>query len=453
MKKLYLSVAALLISHIAIAQSSSIETYRDIARYYTDRLYAVGIVGTVYENGEFQDFTVGLKDIATNEAIDETTFIELGSATKAFTGTLLAREVVLGTISLDQKVSEFYPEFNGTSVGDITIRELATHTSGLDRMPDNLIEHNGDLDPYKNYSPELLFEYLKGVTITEKTYVYSNTAVALLGQILQKISQKSYTQMVREYIQEPLGLDGLELEWTDELEQRISRKYKSTLEPEPYWTELNSMNATGIIKINLRSLKKFLLAQLYPEQLESPLREAIPLSHQIQAEAEEFKMGLGWFEDTLNGVPYINHNGSTEGFTTEFIFDVNNKRGLIYTSNTDLFSPGLCMIQVFTGTECSAPVDAPEIDDSKYIGTYQAAGPEGPINIEIARNQQYGFLYVIVGSEIHQRLFNVDETTLKTDGDLVVFNFDSELNGTMTDNWEGTETYPFVRLEAPSAAE
>src|SRR5690606_39296386 len=82
-------------------------------------------------------------------------------------------------------------------LGSITIRELATHTSGLPRMPTNLDSEDGDLAPYKDYTVEKLMEYLKTAVLGEKTYLYSNTAVALLTQIIDRKSTRLNSSHVK----------------------------------------------------------------------------------------------------------------------------------------------------------------------------------------------------------------------------------------------------------------
>lgn len=427
------------------ARALDVDDYRKLARQFTEESSAVGIIGTIYEYGKFHDFAAGTKDAAKRTPIDEDTLLELGSATKAFTGTLLARELVLGHLRLDQVVSEFFPELGGTPVGAITVRELATHTSGLPRMPDNLVDSDGDLAAYRDYSLEMLLEYAKGAVPGDKAYKYSNVGVAILSQILIVINRMSYSEMIRAFIQEPLGLDGLETDWSDAVAARLSMKYSSILRPEPYWTDLNAMNGTGIIKISVRSMKKFLLAQLYPEDLSPPLRDAILLSHQMFAATDDFKIGLGWFEDTINDVPYINHNGSTEGFSVECLVDVENERAFFVASNTDLLSPGLCLADLFTGAECAMPRTAPIADGAKYVGVYVAGAGDAQYEFEISVDDVYGFLYVTVDGDIEERLFYTDESTLETDAGTIVLKFNGDFSGELTDNWDGRQVMPFVR--------
>ncbi len=93
------------------------------------------------------------------------TIFEIGSATKVFTSLLLADMVQRGELALDDPVvkylpSSFFPvkmpERNGRS---ITLGDLATHTSGLPRLPTNMLPKN-PANPYADYSVEQLYHCL-----------------------------------------------------------------------------------------------------------------------------------------------------------------------------------------------------------------------------------------------------------------------------------------------------
>ena len=66
---------------------------------------------------------------------DATTQFEIGSITKALTGMLLADAVKYGKRSLETEVGDIVPSSQRTALGTVTMLELATHTSGLPRMP------------------------------------------------------------------------------------------------------------------------------------------------------------------------------------------------------------------------------------------------------------------------------------------------------------------------------
>src|ERR1700730_12808649 len=82
--------------------------------------------------------------LANGQAPDGNTVYEIGSVTKTFTATLLARAVLSGRVTLDTPVARLLPDFKIPSRGgrEITLGDLATHYSGLQRLPSNLRPKN-----------------------------------------------------------------------------------------------------------------------------------------------------------------------------------------------------------------------------------------------------------------------------------------------------------------------
>src|SRR5215469_16337775 len=75
------------------------------------------------------------------KAPDGDTVYEIGSVTKTFTATLLARAVLSGRVTLDTPVAELLPDFKIPSRNgkEITLGDLGTQHSGLPRMPSNFL--------------------------------------------------------------------------------------------------------------------------------------------------------------------------------------------------------------------------------------------------------------------------------------------------------------------------
>lgn len=98
----------------------------------------VGIVIGVVKGNETYFWSYGEKEFGKGVSVDPDTYFEMGSITKTFTATLLSMEVLNGSVSLHDPVSKFLNELDGLDAGKITLQELASHTSGLPRMPSTL---------------------------------------------------------------------------------------------------------------------------------------------------------------------------------------------------------------------------------------------------------------------------------------------------------------------------
>ncbi len=143
---------------------------------------------------------------------DDSTIYELGSISKVFTGILLADAVVSERVRLDEPIGELLPVLNtkNKEVGDsIQLRHLATHVSGLPRLPGNL-KPADPTNPYVDYDREKMVDFMSSVKPRRKPgekAEYSNLAVGLLGQLLSMEAKLSYEQLLKKRITDPLKME------------------------------------------------------------------------------------------------------------------------------------------------------------------------------------------------------------------------------------------------------
>jgi CubicO group peptidase (beta-lactamase class C family) len=125
------------------------------------------------------------------KAPDGDTVYEIGSMTKTFTATLLAKAVVAGRVTLDTPVAQLLPDFKVPSRGgkQITLGAIATQHSGLPRLPSNLLR-NDPSNPYADYDAVKLKAFLAGYELPRDpgaAYEYSNLGFGLLGYALAQL--------------------------------------------------------------------------------------------------------------------------------------------------------------------------------------------------------------------------------------------------------------------------
>lgn len=117
---------------------------------------------------------------------DGETIFEIGSITKVFTGLLLADMVEDGLVKFDDPVRRYLPDSVEvpTSGGkEITLLDLATHSSGLPRMPSNfaLSKSKSPRDPYRYYTSQLLYDFCRNTDCAATSAPDSNTPTSALG--------------------------------------------------------------------------------------------------------------------------------------------------------------------------------------------------------------------------------------------------------------------------------
>lgn len=204
-------------THAFVGKTSStaqteelIENLSVLIKHVTDNDYSKGIVMAVVtpEGISYR----GFGDLA-NEAHPEEINFQLGSITKAFTGMALASMVNDKVVSLDTTISECAPkDFKFSKGRDITLKQLATHTSGLPMDMPGVINSSSEF--YSNVSARDLWDNLAHTGISTKgTYKYSNYGIALLGSALANCDgEASWEDVVTKRVSKVMGLDNIKID-------------------------------------------------------------------------------------------------------------------------------------------------------------------------------------------------------------------------------------------------
>ena len=141
---------------------------------------------------------------------DEHTEFEIGSITKTFTADLLTRAVDRGELALDTTVGEII-DAAGSEINDVTLEELATHTSGLPRLAkmglSQFIASVTGGNPYADHTRDELFNTARDTSLDDRgEFAYSNFGFALLGQLLAEAADIPYPTLIKDELLTPLGM-------------------------------------------------------------------------------------------------------------------------------------------------------------------------------------------------------------------------------------------------------
>ncbi|MGC8462163.1 MAG: serine hydrolase domain-containing protein [Acidimicrobiales bacterium] len=147
---------------------------------------------------------------------DRDTPFEIGSVTKGLTGMLLADAVERGETGLDTTVAALLPETTGYPVGSVMLRELATHTSGLPRLPRSpvtvarmLAAGYFGVDPYRGSTVSgVVAAACRQRLLGRGSYRYSNLGAAVLGHGLARAAGCGYADLLDARVFAPLGMTG-----------------------------------------------------------------------------------------------------------------------------------------------------------------------------------------------------------------------------------------------------
>jgi serine-type D-Ala-D-Ala carboxypeptidase/endopeptidase len=280
------------------------------------------------EKRQFLDGAVGViegknQDVALFGKVNDDTLFEIGSITKSFTGIIFAEMILENLIKPDDPVKKYFPELKGTFAGQIQLQDLATHKSGLARIPDNISD---TVDPYGHYGLPELLAYLKQAVspVEARPYPisYSNTGFALLGQILaKKVDHTDFPSTVKRRILAPLGMDNTFFVVDRENEKRFIQGHDENLNVVAHWN-WDVFAPTGAIRSSLKDMLKFTRANLYSDS--SHLCKAMTLSQ---------KNSWGWDSEYFK-FPFSFKNGGTGGFRSSFFVDPKNSIGAVVLTDT-----------------------------------------------------------------------------------------------------------------------
>ncbi|GIW89429.1 MAG: hypothetical protein KatS3mg108_3753 [Isosphaeraceae bacterium] len=246
---------------------------------------------------------------------DGQTLFEIGSVSKVYTAVLLAEMADRGEVSLDQPVQELLPD--GVSVPSrsgkpITLRHLATHTSGLPRLPANLPVWNLR-DPYVGYTTDGLYSFLKNHQLRRdpgESVEYSNLGMGLLGHALACRAGRSYEDLIAERIARPLGMIDTVRTLDPARAARLAAPHDARGKPASNW-EIRTLAGAGGLRSTVNDQLRFLAACLRPDDSTS-LGRALRLCLQPQAQIDDRRsIGLGWILPNAAGAW---HNGQTGGY-------------------------------------------------------------------------------------------------------------------------------------------
>jgi len=284
------------------------------------------------EAGKVKYFGLLRKDDELIAIDNHNNVFEIGSITKVFTSTLLANLVLNGKVDLDDTIDK-YLDITFKDNVKISFKELASHHSGLPRMPSNFDANITDNNnPFKNYGIEQLREYLeKELSLNKKSFTYSNLGAGLLGYTLSKISNKSYQQLLDEVIFKPYEMINSTTD-KNTVESLLIKGLNQDGEVTQNW-DLNVLSGAGAILSSVKDLAKFALAQF------DQSNKAMTLTRKKTNEAGSKEIGLGWFiNKKLNGNDIYEHSGATGGYVSSMVIIPKTQEGIIILSNVSAFN-------------------------------------------------------------------------------------------------------------------
>jgi len=304
-----------------------------LAKRVDQQKQAVGIVAGIIEPKGRRVIAYGNLTQGDPRTLDGDTIFEIGSISKIFTSLVLADMVSRKEVALDDLAGKYLPEHvrmperGGKS---ITLLDLATHTSGLPRLPGNMKVENA-ANPYADYNLDDLYQFLSGYTLPREPgseFEYSNLGAGLLGHLLAYRAGTDYPSLIRSRITQPLGMPDTGITLSPSMKQRMATGHDSMLAPTANW-DSGTLAGAGALRSSTNDMLTFLEAFLGYK--ETPLAPAMKAMLEVRRPMgnTKFEIGLAWqiFGETAW------HSGGTGGFTSVVICDKKARTGVVVLSN------------------------------------------------------------------------------------------------------------------------
>jgi CubicO group peptidase (beta-lactamase class C family) len=268
-----------------------------------------------------------------NPPNDETIY-EIASVTKTMTGTLVAQAVVDGKLNLDDDIRKYlkddYPNFQYNNKA-ITIKHLVTHTSRLPanatgvsellkKRDDNTFQKVNKL--MKSYNKELFFKQMKNAVLDTVPGVieeYNNLAPNLIAHILENVYQKSFDELLNEFIFEKSGMTSTKVRLSETEKTRLANGYNGKGQvmpdtPTPLW------GAEGGMKSTTADLIKYMRLQL--DSTNTTIAESHRPNFYVNP---NFSLGYYWLvKKNSEGIYYSHHGGAMGTQNWFFVFPAQN---------------------------------------------------------------------------------------------------------------------------------
>ena len=297
-----------------------------------------GVAVAVRMNGKTEFFNYGFADLARNERVTADSIFNLGSVGKLFATTSLAEAVKRGELSLDDSVAKYVTELQrGGDIRRVTLGQLASHTSGLPRVPQQYEHWHRGTYTWSDFVRFLNSWKTDPKHEPGKQYLYSNAAMVLLRVALERRFHTRFAALMRERITAPLGMNSTALPAPRNLLGRTVQGYGANGQPIGRPGEESGTfkwPGAGQIYSSSRDMATFLAANMGELANHGPMENAMALAQQpVFTVNSHFKQALAWQDVQSGNLLIRDKNGGLNNTSTYIGFAPERKLGVIILVN------------------------------------------------------------------------------------------------------------------------
>ena len=314
----------------------------------------------------------GVREIGRPEKVDADTVFAIASNSKAFLAATVAILVDEGKLKWDDKVTKYLPDFKMYDpyvTNELTIRDLLTHRNGLATF-------SGDLLWYENtYSPDEIVarvRYLKPVAGFRTQFGYQNVMFVTAGQVVEKVTGKTWPQFVKERILKPLKMERTTTSVKDLPNNAAvphNESFGGKLRPLHHGNVDGGVAAAGLnssvadlsqwIRLQLgrgtidgnKLISSARITEMWQPYMMMPISEAAERSNPTRHFSG---VGMGWFVNDYHGRKIINHSGGLDGMLSYTVLIPEENLGFVVLTNSE-YPPFSIMMNKMMDVFVNAP--------------------------------------------------------------------------------------------------
>jgi CubicO group peptidase (beta-lactamase class C family) len=378
-----------------------------------------GAVLGIWVDGEQTIAPYGVLSRATGVEVTADSVFQVGSITKPWTATMIMQLVDEGRLTLDEVVVKLLPDVQID--GEITVRHLLTHTSGID----------GDIFTDTGRGDDCLERYVELLGSAAQlfppgaAYSYCNAGFVLLGRIIEVLDSRTWDESLRVRLIEPLSLAATVTLPEEAILHRAAVGHTQPGLPVTTWQLPRSIGPAGLITLTAADLLAF--ARFHLDVDESLAAMRVPQVSVPGTASGPMEVGLGWRLYDWSGRRVFGHDGATISQLAFLRIDPEARLAVCLLTNS-ANAPALFESVVSEVFEHHVGVRVPPAPqpvegvtpDDRHLGRYERAG----IAIDVARQgEKMTLTYRATGDRVAFAEDPVHEYELRpagTDGDQFV---------------------------------
>lgn len=344
---------------LVLLEAQTKEQIQHLDTYFKKSLHEWNIPGMavaiVSADSIFLSKGYGVRDTTTKKAVNEHTLFAVASNSKAFTASALAQLVDAGKLNWDDKVVNYIPYFkmyDNYVTQHFTIADLLSHRSGLATFSGDLLWYGSTKTPKEIIQAQ---HYLQPVYDFRTNFGYSNISYLVAGQIIEKISGKTWKNYIQDAFITPLNMNRT-LTSTSQLESssNIATPYftENGKNIALKWVNWDNIAPAGALISSVHDFSKWLQLNLKEGTIHGKEYFSTKQFHQITTPHINFSVrknshkkhfssyGMGWNLEDYEGVKVISHSGGYDGMISKSFFIPEKDLAVIIVTNSINWLPG-----------------------------------------------------------------------------------------------------------------